>query len=651
MNRYPNLFSPIQIGAMKVKNRAFMSPVGTHLASENYEVTDEQLAYYEARAKGGPGMITTECIVIAPDIRYSTFNNLGLFEDRMVDELKKLTDVVHKHDVKICAQLMHPSSVAAPKYNHGLQPVAASPLECRSVGEIARAATVEELQVIVSQFGSAAARARKAGFDAVELHCCHGHGLLGRFISPLENKRADAYGGNVDGRLRLPLEVIAEVRRQAGEDFPIIMRMSCVDKLDGGQSLMEGQHIAQKFEEAGVSMIHMSSGTMNTPWHLTTPSGTAKGFNADLAEQLKRVVHILVGFIGRMNEPWAADLAIALGKGDVAYMGRALLCDPEYLRKAAEGREEEIRPCIGCNHCLASINADQKICCSMNPEVGKELALHSKTPSAGGRRLLVAGGGPAGLTAAAYAAERGFQVTLAEASDRWGGQMYLAAFPPCKQDIAAGTRYMIERCLRAGVEMKLHTKVTAADAAGKYDAVLVATGGVPYVPDFLKGAGHMITAWDALEGKARAGIHTVIVGGGQVACETADFLANPIYDLKASSRKVTLLARSGVAKDDRSSGRALMVQRLLQKGCRIITPAQDIFASGNTVTYYQDGEKFTLKDVDTVVCAVGVRSSSALADELTAAGMKVQMIGDAVKPRTIAAATDEALRAVLALDC
>ena len=169
---------------MTAKNRIFLSPIGTHLATDNYGVTEEQLAYYEERAKGGPGMITTECIVIGPDMRYSTFHNLGLFEERMVPQLQKLTDTVHKYDVRICAQLMHPSSVATPKYNRGLQPVAASPLECRAVGEYARAATVEELQTITRQFGDAALRAKEAGFDAVELHCCHGHGLLGRFCLP-----------------------------------------------------------------------------------------------------------------------------------------------------------------------------------------------------------------------------------------------------------------------------------------------------------------------------------------------------------------------------------------------------------------------------------------------------------------------------------
>ena len=650
MNTYPYLFSPITIGSMTAKNRIFMSPIGTHLASENYEVTEDQLAYYEERAKGGPGMITTECIVVGPDMRYSTFHNLGLFEDRMVPQLRKLTDTVHKYDVRICAQLMHPSSVATPKYNHGLQPVAASPLECRAVGEYARAATVEELEVITGQFGDAALRAKEAGFDAVELHCCHGHGLLGRFLSPLENKRVDEYGGSVDGRLKLPLDVIADVRAKVGPDFPVIIRMSCTDALEGGQSLMEGCHIAQRFQQAGVSMLHLSNGTMNTPWNLTSPSGTAKAFNAEVVEQIKKAVTIPVGFIGRMNEPWAAELALQLGKADVAYMGRSMLCDPEFPRKAAEGREQEIRPCIGCNHCLVSINADKRICCSMNPEVGLERELAERKHTVEPRRVLVIGGGPAGLTAAAYAAEYGHTVTLAESSNRLGGQMYLAAFPPCKQDLAAGTRYLIERCRRTGVDIRLNCRVDPLTAAKSYDAVLLATGGTPAIPAFLAQADRLVTAWDVLEGKERVGINAVVVGGGQVACETADFLLGPVNDLKETGRKVTLLARSGIAKNERSSFRPLMVQRLLKKGCRIVTPAQEIEAEGTTVHYIRDGESVTLENVDTVICAVGVKSVNQLETTLREAGANVTVIGDAVKPESIAAATASALQSVLALN-
>ena len=647
--KYPHLFSPITVGNMVVKNRIFQSAVGTHLATENYEVTDRHLAYFEERAKGGVGLITTECIVMQPDTRYTTMHGLGLFEDRMIDELKKITDLVHRYDTKISAQIMHPSSVATPKYNNGKQPVAASPLECRAVGEISRGMTIDEIKQFVIDYGHAAERAYKAGFDAIEVHCCHGHGLLGRFLSPLENKRIDEYGGTVDGRLKLPLEVIRELRRVLPDNFPIIVRMTSMDALDGGQSLMEARYIARQFEANGVSMIHMSYGTMNTPWFLTTPSGTPKSFNAERAEELKKVVNIPVAFIGKNNEAWVADMAIELGKCDAVYMGRTMLVDPQFPNKVREGREDEIRPCIGCNHCLVSINSDLTIRCTMNPEVGHEMEV-LKT-AATKKRLLVVGGGPAGLTAAAYAAEIGHEVDLVEKSDRLAGQMYLAAFPPCKQEIAAGAKYMINRAKRAGVNITTNRTMTADEIKkGEYDCVIVATGGSPIVPGFLKGANHCISAWDALGGKERCGVNTVIVGGGLVGCETADFLAHPIYDLNPRSRKVTIIEMDdAIAKEEKSTFRPLMIDRILKKGCKILTSAKVISVEGDTIKYEQDGEEHILKGVDTVVSAVGVKKEDTLADELRKIGIEPIVIGDAVKARNIHSATEEAFAAVNSL--
>lgn len=649
MNRYKTLFTPIKIGNMSVKNRIFLSPVGTHLATEHYEVTDEILAFYEARAKGGVGLITTECVLIAPNTRYSTFHNMGLFEDRMIEEMKKIPEVMHRYDAKACVQLMHPSSVATPKYNNGLQPIAASPLECRSVGEISRAATIEELKEIVIQFGEAAFRAKKAGFDAIEIHCCHGHGLLGRFISPVENKRVDEYGGNVDGRLKLALDVIAEVKKNVGDQFPIIVRMSCTDAIEGGQSIMEARYIARKFEEAGVSLIHLSNGTMNKPWDLTAPSGIQKAFNAELAEQIKKVVKIPVGFIGRINEPWVADMSIELGKGDVVYVGRAILCDPEFPNKAEAGLENTIRPCIGCNNCIVSINNDLSIRCTMNPEAGNEITEKSMKKNIFNlKNILVIGGGPAGLTASAYAAERGHKVTLIEASNRLGGQMYLAAFPPCKQDIAFGTKYMIERCIKAGVNIVMNCPFDASILnKNEYDAVIVANGGKPAVPEFLKDAKHLVTAWDALEGKEAIGINTVIIGGGLVGCETADFLAHPVNDLNANSRKVTIIEMDSIiAREEKSSFRPLMIRRLLEKGCNIITSAKVLKVFDNKIDYENGGKVYTIENVDTVVCAVGVKSDNVVKENLFSEEISVQIIGDAKKSRNIYSAVAEAYQAV-----
>ena len=646
--KYPNLFQPITIGNMTVKNRIFQSPVGSHLAGEDFQVTDEMLAYYDARLRGGMGLMTTEYVLVTENTNYGTYHNLGLHEDRTIAEMKKLTDLAHKYDVKLCVQLMHPSSYASAKYNKGIQSVAASPLETRALGEISRSATIPELEAIVKRFGDAAERAVKAGFDAIEIHCCHGHGLLGRFLSPMENKRVDRYGGNLEGRLRLTLEVLHEIRSRVPENYPIMMRMSSEDGFEGGQSLMDGRYIAKRFEEEGASMIHMSYGTFTTPWETLAPAGTPKAFNMDRAASIKEAISIPLGFIGRMNEPWVAEMVLALGKADACYMGRSMLCDPEFPNKALEGREDEIRPCIGCNHCISNVNFDHPVRCTMNPEAGREYELRDLFGSYGTckGKVLVLGGGPAGLTAAKYAAKKGFDVELVEASDRLGGQMYLAAFPPCKQEIAAGTRYMIEECERNGVTIRTGCKLTAEEIkAGGYDHIIVCTGGEPIVPGFLKGAGHLASSSDVLEGKTLAGVNTVVVGGGLVGCETADFLAHPFNDMNVRSRRVTIIEMlPAVASDLKTSERPLLIRRLLGKNVNILTSSKVISVDKDVIKYEKDGEIHELRNVDTVVSAVGVKSVNGICDELRNIGVEPIVIGDALKaPGTIHGATEAAI--------
>ena len=402
--------------------------------------------------------------------------------------------------------------------------------------------TVEEIHAFTHKMGQAARRAREAGVDAVEIHAAHRHGVLGTFLSPLSNKRVDDYGGSVDGRLRFLLEVIAEVRRAAGEDYPIIVRMSMTEFEPGGQSMLDAIYIARRLEKARVSLLNLSNGTLETYWKTVTPNGTPRGVNTELSKQIKDAVSIPVGVIGRNCEPWAAEQVLDLGRTDAVYMARALLCDPEFPNKAREGRVEEIRPCIGCLRCLSRVNADMSFCCTVNPEAGREWEISAPWPQREKKRVLVVGGGPGGLTAAAYAAERGHHVTLMERDSRLGGQMYLAAIPPCKQEIAKGTYYMIRRAEQAGVEILLNTEATQENVEqGGYDLVIVAAGSRNVLPRFLSGAKQLVTARDALEGKVLAGRNTVVVGGGPVGCETADYLIHPHHDLSVYGRRVTII--------------------------------------------------------------------------------------------------------------
>ncbi len=645
MALYANLFTPLTVGNMSVKNRIFMPPVSTHLADEESRVTEALLAYYEERARGGVGLITVPSMLIEKLSRYGTYRNLCLYESWHVENLKKLTDRVHLHGAKICAQLLHPAMACPPAYNDGRQPVAASPVEGKSYPDIPRELTVAEIKDYVKKFGNAARLAKLAGFDAVELHCCHKHGLLGNFLSPLHNKRTDDYGGNVQGRLRFALEVVAEIRKQTGPDFPIIVRMSATDAQPGGQTIMEGMYIAHKFEEAGVSMIHLSNGSFDIPYLTTGPVGTPQGFNADLAARIKSVLHIPLGLVGRINEAWVGEMLLGQNICDAVYMGRALVCDPDFPTKAAEERECEIRPCIGCLRCLHAANNDLPFVCAMNPEAGHELELTGIRDTADGRRLLVVGGGPAGLTAAAYAAGKGYNVTLMERASHLGGQMTLAAVPPCKQEITKGTKYLIAAAKKAGVKIELNCTVTPElVAAGKYDQILLATGNEAVRPGFLKGASCLVTARDILSGSVRAGKKVVIVGGGSVGCETADFILRPLNDLSPFSRDVTVIeAAPYLCQDEKTSARSLLMERLLQKGCHLLTQATVKSVAGDRLVYEKDGQETVLTDVDMVIAAVGSRADNTLKDQLAGLGMPIHVIENTVNIQT---ATQEGFRFV-----
>ncbi|MDR2771280.1 MAG: NAD(P)/FAD-dependent oxidoreductase [Clostridiales Family XIII bacterium] len=628
---YAHLFSPIVIGKLGVKNRIFMAPMSTHLSDEKGRVTEEMIAYYEARAKGGAGFITVAGVLVDKLSRYGTFRNVGLFEDGQTEDLRRLTSAARAHGARICAQLLHPSTAASSAYNEGRRPIAASPVEARAYDEIPRAIGADEIRRIVRKFGKAAKRARDAGFDAVELHCCHRHGLLGNFLSPLHNKRVDAYGGDTTARLRFPLEVIAEVRKSAGEDFPIVLRMSATDGVTDGQSIAEGIYIARAFEKAGVSLIHLSNGTLDYPWKTAAPSGIPQAFNMDLAARVRRSVGIPLGFVGRLNEPWIADMVIEQGCADVAFVGRALISDPEFPNKAMTGKTSAICPCIGCLRCLATVNADGGICCTMNPRAGRELTFAATGKAAHRKKILVVGGGPAGLTCAAHAAERGHAVTLMEQKEQLGGQMYTAGFPPFKHDLAKGTKYLIDRAKKAGVTCVTAQATIENVCAEGFDCVVLAVGNTPVIPGFLKGAKHLVSAEDAILGNVPVGKNVVIVGGGQIGCETADLLIHPYPDMGARSRRVTIIEMDAILlRAEKTSARALLVERLQKKGCRILTGTRVERVNGRELYYKKDGVLHKLEGIDTVIAAVGMAQERRTAEQLGALPMPIYEIGDVV---------------------
>lgn len=627
------LFSPIRVGGIEVKNRIVMSPMSTNLGTDQGFVTSALIHYFEKRARGGVGLIVTGDVSVDPKGRYQR-GTLGLFDDQFIAGWRELVQTVHRYGAKIAPQLIHPSFNAHSSLT-GVQPVAASPIASRRFREIPRELSREEIEQIIERFADAARRAQLAGCDGVQIHCAHSHHLLGSFLSPLHNKRTDEYGGDIHGRLKLPIEVIRRIRSAVGEGFAILVRISGAEFEPGGRTIEETQYIAPFFIEAGADALNVSAGTTNLG-SVAPPMGSPPGIYAQCAAEVKKVVRVPVIAVGRIHTPWVAEDILSSGKADMVGMGRALLADPDFPWKAKAGKWEEIAPCVGDLHCLMSLYSDKTIACMVNASAGKEEKMEL-TPAKNPRKILVVGGGPGGLEAARVLALRGHEVTLMEKTSKLGGQLLTAAFPPTKQEFTCLVRYLSKEAYKAGVRIELNQEVTprVIDTFAP-DVVVLATGGVPLIPQEFGGANrkNIVHSWDILNGKCLPGLNILVIGGGSTGCETADFLAHPFDDMNPRGNRVTLMEMlDHICLDDLSPRRNQLTLRLKQKGVKILTGARVTEILEDGVVYVKDGRIERLRGMDTIVLATGTRSNVRLLEELGKRKVEVFVIGDAKSPR------------------
>lgn len=625
---YKHLFSPITINQMTVKNRIFMAPMSTNFADPDGYVTDETIFHYSSRAKGGVGLIITEVVMTEPTYKYIA-RTMTLQDDSYIEGWRKLTDEVHKYGAKIVPQLLHPAYMAIP-FEGTPQLIAPSTVGPYYASKSVRALDIEELPGLVNNFAQTALRAKTAGCDGVEVHAAHAHALLGGFLSPLYNKRTDEYGGDVNCRMRLLLEVVTKIRELCGEDFPILVRISGDDYEVGGQALVEGIYISKKLEEAGVDMIHVSGGTTVHRASSIAPPGSPQGSHIEAAAEIKKHVTIPVATVGRLNEPWVADEMIANGKADVAVIGRSLLCDSQFPNKVKEDRLDEVRPCIGCLGCLSSVMFTTHVTCGINPSLSsdnEDTLIPAQTP----KKVLVIGGGPAGLEAAYISAKRGHDVTLVEKDTILGGQMIVASYPIAKNDIGKALKYFINRTYKAGVKVLLGETITLETIQKDYKdhEIIVATGATPMMPQALLGHKHQVTAEDVVLGKVCTGKNVVIIGGGSVGCETADFIAPLVNDRHPRNKQITLIEmQDNVVLDDTSPSRSLLVRRMEDKGINIICNATVEQVLEDSLIYSTKGAQYKLEDIDTVVVAIGSRSDNKLSQLLDENNIPHTCIGD-----------------------
>ncbi|MCM1991794.1 FAD-dependent oxidoreductase [Oceanirhabdus seepicola] len=632
------VFEPIKIGTMEVKNRLVVPPMVVNFANEDGTANERFIAYIEEKAKGGWGLIIPENYTMDPEAK--GFLKLpGLWNDDQIESHKELTDKAHKHGAKIVVQINHAGRQTASAIT-GVQPVAPSPIPDPTIGETPKELSVEEIHEIVEKFGDAALRGKKAGFDGIEVHGSHGY-LINQFMSPFSNKRTDEYGGNIQNRARFALEVIENMKKKIGEDFPLIYRMSVNELVEGGLTTEESKVIAMMLEESGVHAIHATNGVYASAQYIIPPAAVKHGWSSDISAEIKKVVSIPVITVGRVNDPLIAESILVAGKADLVSMGRASLADPYLPNKAKEGRLDEITRCIGCLQGCAGRNVLQlPVQCLVNPMTGNESEFKFEEAE-DKKKVLIAGGGIAGMEVAIVAAKRGHEVHLYEKNNKLGGQWILAAVPPSKEELNTFTVWQKNQIEKLGVNVYLNTGLTEEIVEDmKPDTVIVATGAKPFVPNIPgKDQENVVIANDVLAGLKDVGANVVVIGGGAVGAETAAHLAN-------HNKKVTIVEMMPeIAKGGEPAVNHFLFKDLEKNKVQILTNTSVKEILNNEVVIAdKEGKQSKLENIDTVVMAIGSRTVNELAAKLEGKVEKVITIGDAVKVRKGFEAIDEGFR-------
>lgn len=642
--KYEKLFEPIKIGKMVLKNRLLMPPMDSKYGSETGGITQRHIDFLAERAKGGVGLIIVENLAIEWPRGQTTPPATRIDEKRFVAGLNDLAEAVQAHGAKIAVQITHAGRQTNLEATLGQELISCSDVPHIGSGTKPRPLTVEEIEELTEKFAKAAERVKNAGCDAVEIHAAHGY-LLSSFLSPFTNKRTDQYGGSLENRMRFLLEIIERTRGKVGGDFPILVRMNGSDFVEGGLTIDESKLVAQRLEEAGVDAIDVSVAMYESAKWMFPSMMMPDACNVHLAEEIKKRVSIPVIAVGKISNPELAEEILREGRADLVAMGRALLADPELLKKVAEGREEEIRPCIYCNQgCLGRIVQALRMRCSVNAAVGRERE-YEIIPALKAKNVLVIGGGPAGLEAARVASLRGHEVTLCEKDDALGGQLILASAAPFKADIKKFIRYLASEVKRLNVDVRLGEEVSVERVAEMVpDAVVVATGAVPMIPDIPGVEGKsVLTAHDVLAGAGNIGDRVVVAGGGQVGCEVAAFLA------EKGKRVIIVEMLDDVALDADFTTKIFYDGRFEEHGVALLTGSRisEIRETGVVVIGKDLGQRFI--EADTVVLALGSRANGGLAEELEGRVQELYTVGDCVEPRTILEAVTEGSRAALAL--
>ena len=648
------LSTPLRIGTMVLKNRMVMTPMNTNYSDSNGCMTPQMEEYYVRRAKGGVGLIVLEAVSVLPDTRNHGVQPM-LWDEKYVPAWSNLIERIQSYGAKVSIELAHFGSEAT------LAPRCSASTVSRFPGVEVEALSKERIKELQQAFVRTACNAKMAGADAVTLHGAHGY-LIAEFMSPLYNHRTDEYGGCLENRMRFVTELMAMLREALGPRYPIWVRFSVDEFVTGGRNAEESIEVARYLERAGASLIDLSAGVPNTYVFTNPPNGLGNTacMLVEKAAAVKKAVSIPVLCANTIRYPEEIKAILAEGKLDLVGLARPLLADPDFPRKALEGRDAEIRPCLSCQHCFRTLDSGRSLRCAVNPETGREYAYGPICPVPG-KNYLVVGGGPAGMEAARVAALEGHTVTLCEKANRLGGSLIAAAIPPCKEMIGHLIEWYERELERLGVKVLLNTEPSEALLAQvKPDQIISACGGnyARRIPGS-DGPG-VLTAIEALTAPEKVGQNVVIIGGGATGCESADFFAGERVELKwkgkegvsgpmfydrnihddAPTRNVTIVEMLPAVADDMDDFNQELIRIVLkEKGVQALTSVRVLeIAPGCVKIAKADGSEACLP-ADTVILAAGLSPNDNLWPCATA-------VGDNVKPGRIADATYSAYAAV-----